>query len=134
MTSYGYIIIMTIVDSCMIWFNFDCVMQYKKSYHVATNVCSRRSATTFGDLPDWWGPRAMCSWSNAAVTRLNTSSWKTEKQGPINPTKPISWLLQGVRESAVMAGNHYEQCRHLLSRTNVMFSFIKIDAYELRGS
>ena len=51
MTSYGYII-MAIVDSRMIWFNFDCIMQLKKSYHIAANVCSRKSATTFGDLPD----------------------------------------------------------------------------------
>ena len=51
MTSYGYIIII-IADSCMIWFNFDCIMQLKKSYHIVTNVCSRKSATTFGDLPD----------------------------------------------------------------------------------
>ena len=52
MTSYGYII-MVIVDSCMIWFQFDCIMQLKKSYQIATNVCSRKSATIFGDLPDW---------------------------------------------------------------------------------
>ena len=52
MTPYGYII-MIIVDSCMISFHFDCIMQLKKSYHIATNVCSRKSATTFGDLPDW---------------------------------------------------------------------------------
>ena len=52
MTSYGYII-MIIVDSCMIWFHFDCIMQLKKSYHIATIVCSRKSATTSGDLPDW---------------------------------------------------------------------------------
>ena len=51
MISYGYII-MIIVDSCMIWFNFDCIMQLKKSYHIASNICSRKSATTFGDLPD----------------------------------------------------------------------------------
>ena len=51
MTHYGYII-MTIVDICMIWLHFDCIMQLKKSYHIATNVCSRKSATTFGDLPD----------------------------------------------------------------------------------
>ena len=52
-TPYGYII-MIIVDSCMTWFHFDCIMQQlKKSYHIATNVCSRKSATTFGDLPDW---------------------------------------------------------------------------------
>ena len=50
MTSYGSII-MIIVDSCMICFHFDCIMQLKKSY-IATNVCSRKSATTFGDLPD----------------------------------------------------------------------------------
>ena len=52
MTSYGYII-MIIVDSCIIWFQLDCIMQLKKSYYIATNVCSRKSATTFGDLPDW---------------------------------------------------------------------------------
>ena len=52
MTSYGYII-MIIVDSCMIWFDFDCIMQLKKSYHIATNVCSRKGATTSSDLPDW---------------------------------------------------------------------------------
>ena len=52
MTSYGYII-MVIVDSCMILFYIDCIMQLKKSYHIATNVCSWKSATTFGDLPDW---------------------------------------------------------------------------------
>ena len=52
MTSYGYID-MIIVDSCMIWFDFDCIMQLKKSYYITINVCSRTSATTFGDLPDW---------------------------------------------------------------------------------
>ena len=55
MTSYGYIIL-AIADSCMIWFHFDCIMQLKKSYHIATNVCSKKSATTFGDLPDWLMP------------------------------------------------------------------------------
>ena len=54
MTSYGYII-MIIVDSCMIWFNFYCIMQLKKSYDIGTNICSRKSASTFGDLPDWIG-------------------------------------------------------------------------------
>ena len=52
MMSYGYII-MIIVDSCMIWFHFDYIMQLKKLYHTATNVCNRKSATTFGDFPDW---------------------------------------------------------------------------------
>ena len=54
MTSYGYII-MVIIDSCMIWFHFDCIMQLQKSYQIATNVCSRKGATTFGDLPDCFG-------------------------------------------------------------------------------
>ena len=27
-------------------------MHLKESYYIATNVCSRKSATTFGDLPD----------------------------------------------------------------------------------
>ena len=51
MTSYGYII-MSIVYSCIIWFHLDCIMKLKLSYHIATKVCSRKSATTFGDLPD----------------------------------------------------------------------------------
>ena len=50
-TPYGYNI-MIIVDSCMIWFDFDCITQSKISYRIATNVCSRNSAITFGDLPD----------------------------------------------------------------------------------
>ena len=52
MTSYGYII-MIIVNSCTIWFHFDCIMQLKLSHYIATNVSSRKSATTFGDLPDF---------------------------------------------------------------------------------
>ena len=51
MTSYSYII-MIIDDSSLIWFHFDCIMQLKKSYQIAPNVCSRKSATTFGDLID----------------------------------------------------------------------------------
>ena len=43
---------MILVDSCMIWFHFYFIMQLKKSYHFATNICSRKSASTFGDLPD----------------------------------------------------------------------------------
>ena len=43
---------MIIVDSCMILFHFDCIMQLKKSHHITTNDCSRKSATTFGDLSD----------------------------------------------------------------------------------
>ena len=60
MASHGYII-MIIVDSCMIWSHFDCIMQLKNSYHIATNVCSRKSATTFGDIPDClWNIEAHC--------------------------------------------------------------------------
>ena len=51
MTSYCYVI-MIAVDSYMIWFHFVWIMQLKKSYYIATNVGSRKSATTFGDLPD----------------------------------------------------------------------------------
>ena len=51
MTSYGYIT-MILVDSCKIWFHLDCIMQLKKSYYIATNVCSWKSDTTFGYLPD----------------------------------------------------------------------------------
>ena len=41
MTSLGYIV-MIIVDSYMIWFHFDCIMQLKKSYDTATNVCKEK--------------------------------------------------------------------------------------------
>ena len=51
MTSFGYII-MIIVDSGMFLFHFDCVMKLTKSYHIATIVGSRKSATTFGDILD----------------------------------------------------------------------------------
>ena len=52
MTSDGYII-MVIVDSCILIFHLDCILQLKLSYYIATIECSRKSATTFGDLPDW---------------------------------------------------------------------------------
>ena len=49
MTSYGYII-MIIVDLISFWLHHavDEVISY-----IATNVCSWKSATIFGDLPDW---------------------------------------------------------------------------------
>ena len=49
MTSYGYIA----VDSCIILINLNYIMQLKQFYNIATKVSSRKSATTFGDLPDW---------------------------------------------------------------------------------
>ena len=52
MTSYCYVI-MSIVDSRIIWFHLDSIVQLKKSYYIATNVSSRKNATTVGDLPDW---------------------------------------------------------------------------------
>ena len=51
MISYGYII-MIIVDSCIMWLHLDCMKQLKKSYYITTNVCSKKSATTYGELPD----------------------------------------------------------------------------------
>ena len=35
-----------------LWFRLDCIMQLKLSYYIATYICSRKSATTFDDLPD----------------------------------------------------------------------------------
>ena len=52
MTSYGSII-MILVDACIIWFDLDCIMQLGKSFYIATDVCSRKCAITFGDLSDW---------------------------------------------------------------------------------
>ena len=46
--SYVYII----DYSCIISFNLNRVMELKQFYNIATKVRSRKSATTFGDLPD----------------------------------------------------------------------------------
>ena len=56
---------MSIVDSCITLFHLDVIMQLKISYHTATNVCSRKGATNFGDLPDW---RIYCSRCNMVST------------------------------------------------------------------
>ena len=49
MTYYGDII----VDACIIPFNLNGIMQLKQFYNIANKVSSRKSATTFSDLPDW---------------------------------------------------------------------------------
>ena len=55
MTFYGYIT-MIIINSYIIWFYFDLIMQLKQSYYIATNIrpSSRKVLLFFGDLPDWW--------------------------------------------------------------------------------
>ena len=45
------------VDSCIILFNLNIIMQLKQFYNIATKVSSRKSADTFGDLPDCWVQR-----------------------------------------------------------------------------
>ena len=35
-----------------IWIHLACIMQFQYWRYIATNVCSRKTATTFGDLPD----------------------------------------------------------------------------------
>ena len=47
-TSYGYII----VALCIISFNMNRIMQLKQLFNISTKVSGRKSATTFGDLPD----------------------------------------------------------------------------------
>ena len=39
------------MDSCIISFNLNCIIQLKRVYNIATKV-AEKSATTFGDLPD----------------------------------------------------------------------------------
>ena len=43
------------MDLCKISLSVNCIMQLKQFYNIATKVNSRKSATTFGDLPDWSG-------------------------------------------------------------------------------
>ena len=38
------------MDLCILSFNLNCIMQLKQFYNTATKVCSRKNATTFGDL------------------------------------------------------------------------------------
>ena len=84
--------IMIIVDSCMIWFHFDCIMELRKSYHFATNVCSRKSATTFGDIPDCSSGMATFVWCLNEARHLTaiavTAIWLKRKihQEPILQT------------------------------------------------
>ena len=40
------------MDTCIISFNLNYIMQLKQFYDTATKVSCRKSATTFGDLPD----------------------------------------------------------------------------------
>ena len=74
MTPFGYMIMIR-VDTCIIWFHLDYIRQLKQSYYIATNVGSRKSANTFGDLPDWLGSGSFivrCSHVNNQVI----SCWK----------------------------------------------------------
>ena len=53
MISYGYII----VDSCIISFDFNCIMQLKQFYDIATKVSSRKKCYYFG-WSTWLGKGA----------------------------------------------------------------------------
>ena len=44
---------MIIVDSCMIWFHFHCIMQLKKLIMLLLMFVAETSTTTFCYLPDW---------------------------------------------------------------------------------
>ena len=46
-------LLVLVLKLSIIRFHLDGIMQLKESYCIATNICSRKSATTFGDLPDW---------------------------------------------------------------------------------
>ena len=42
------------MNLCITSFDLNCIMQLKQFYNIATKGTSRKSATTFGDLPHWW--------------------------------------------------------------------------------
>ena len=42
------------MDSCIISFNLNFIMQLKQFYYIATKVSSRKKCYYFGDLPDCW--------------------------------------------------------------------------------
>ena len=65
------------------------IMQWKKSYYIATNVSSRKSATTFGDLPDW------------SVVFYSANTWQiwvniyTQKLAFVGTSTTVLWQLYG---------------------------------------
>ena len=70
---------MIIVDSCIVLFDFDCIMHLKKSHYIANNVSSRISATTFGDLPDWWYQITRIYRKCNGALVLNPCAWYQQK-------------------------------------------------------
>ena len=95
MISCGYII-MIIVDSCIIWFHLDCIMQLKKSYYmyIVTNVSSRKSATTFCDLPDWLVSMILAVSMQHLL--MHTCGMMTSSNGNIfRVTGPFCWEFTG---------------------------------------
>ena len=58
MTFYGYIV----VDSCIIPFNLNCIMQFKQFFDIATKVSSRKKCYYF-----WWSPWLLSWWSSSPL-------------------------------------------------------------------
>ena len=83
--SYCGYIIMIIVDSCMIWFHFDCIMQLKNIILLLMIIAEKR-ATTFGNLPDY-----LCNlvkeWSVSSFTHILTRSGQRD----VTPGGDIIW-------------------------------------------
>ena len=52
MIYYGYIIIMIIVDSCMIWFHSNRIMHLKNHITFLLMFVAEKYDATVGDLPD----------------------------------------------------------------------------------
>ena len=60
MTSFGYII----VDSCIISFNLNCIMQLKQFCNIATEVSSRKKGYYF-----WWSTGLISVWVGGYMTQ-----------------------------------------------------------------
>ena len=71
------------------WFYLDCIMQLKQLYYIATNVCSRKSATTFGDLPDCY---SLCIWKYISIC-LNIIYMVEAINWESNTVLPLQWII-----------------------------------------
>ena len=79
MTSYGY----NIVDSGIISFNLNCIMQLKQFYNIATKVSSRKKWYYF-----WWS-----TWLFSGDIRIKLDIHSIPMQRENDSTLILQWIL-----------------------------------------
>ena len=94
-----------------VWFDVILIVScsWKKLYHIATNVCSRKSDTNFGDLPVWLGHITIVE--NCCYMGRLFDSWQTHSRYEVNRWRHGSpwWSL-----SCVLLHNSQHTHRQIL--------------------